>query len=385
MSTNQPKNSGAAAPDPSFHAVRLEPEKCAGCSLCVESCPTEAIFVERGLAFIDPERCIDCGECVRVCPRGAKTAVSDCLSMIEGYRRTVAIPAPALYGQFDEAQSVDGILAGLIELGFDEVFEVSEAIELIAGATEALLAELRDGDSPLPLISSACPAVVRIVQLRFPALIPHVVALIPPMEVAARMVKETMHRGEEGLGVFFITPCAGKVSVTRAPLGYGKSAIDGVIGFKDIYPPLKAILSSRASRPDSPAPGRGFPYEAGEASGDGRSMKVEGIAKVIETFEALERGELAEIRYIEALACPAGCVGGPLSVEDPFVARERISRRELTVPRRPRGVAPIELLSPLDWSEPIRPPAFSPRRQPAAPADSSFPSFRASCSGRPLP
>ncbi|MDA8424937.1 MAG: 4Fe-4S binding protein [Treponema sp.] len=352
MPADIPKSSFAAVPAIPFHAVRLDPEKCAGCSLCVESCPTEAISVKSGPASIDPERCIDCGECVRVCPRGARTAVSDCLSMIEGYGRRVAIPAPALYGQFEETQSVDAILAGLIELGFDEVFEVSEAIELIAGATEALLAELRDGDSPLPLISSACPAVVRIIQLRFPSLIPQVVPLIPPMEAAARMVKETMHRGEKGLGVFFITPCAGKVSVTRAPLGYEKSAIDGVIGFKDIYSPLRSILSSGAPLPDPRPRGRGG--ASSEASGDGTSMKVEGIAKVIETLEALERGELAEIRYIEALACPAGCAGGPLSVEDPLVARERILRRESALHPRLSCVAPAEPPSSLDRSRPIR-------------------------------
>ena len=44
--------------------------------------------------------------------------------------------------------------------------------------------------------------------------------------------------------------------------------------------------------------------------------------------EALENGKMKDVAFIEALACPAGCVGGPLTVENPYIARARIRSME---------------------------------------------------------
>jgi iron only hydrogenase large subunit-like protein len=40
-----------------------------------------------------------------------------------------------------------------------------------------------------PLISSACPAVVRLIQVRFPDLLDNIVDVDAPMEVAAKVAK----------------------------------------------------------------------------------------------------------------------------------------------------------------------------------------------------
>ena len=79
-----------------FHAVTLDKDLCVGCTNCIKRCPTQAIRVRGGKAQIISERCIDCGECVRVCPHHAKKARHDELSMLDNYRYTVALPAPAL-------------------------------------------------------------------------------------------------------------------------------------------------------------------------------------------------------------------------------------------------------------------------------------------------
>lgn len=57
-----------------FHSVRLDESKCMGCTNCIKRCPTGAIRVRRGKAYIISERCIDCGECIRICPHHAKYA-----------------------------------------------------------------------------------------------------------------------------------------------------------------------------------------------------------------------------------------------------------------------------------------------------------------------
>ena len=104
------------------HSVALDKDKCKGCINCIKRCPTEAIRVRNGKARIISERCIDCGECIRVCPNHAKLALYDPLSVLERYEYTVALPAPALYGQFHNLDEIDIILEGLLSIGFDDVF-----------------------------------------------------------------------------------------------------------------------------------------------------------------------------------------------------------------------------------------------------------------------
>ena len=64
---------------------------------------------------------------------------------------------------------------------------------------------MADGRLPKPVISSACPAVVRLIRVRFPDLCDHVLNLNAPMEVSAMMAKraasENGHpdRGNQGL------------------------------------------------------------------------------------------------------------------------------------------------------------------------------------------
>ncbi len=343
-----------------FHSVRLDPEKCVGCTTCIKHCPTEAIRVRDGRARIIEERCIDCGECIRVCPHGAKRAVSDPFSIIDGFSRKVAVPAPTLVSQF-ERSSVDRILSGLLKLGFDEVFEVAEAAELVTAATKALIAgEEGAREMPRPIISSACPAIVRLVRLRFPSLLRHLAPILPPMEVAARIVKQRIHAGAEGVGVFFITPCAGKVTVTRSPLGYACSALDGVIGLRDIYLPLHAAIGEEPPLPLARASRLGLEWarNEGEAEslGEPNSISVDGIGNVIALLEELENGKLRDLDYVEALACPAGCLGGPLTVENPYVAKARLRKLEAEAPSGGASIRPYEPppLRALLWTEDLR-------------------------------
>jgi iron only hydrogenase large subunit-like protein len=369
----------------SFHSVRLDRDKCVGCTTCLKKCPTEAIRVRKGKAHIIDARCIDCGECIRTCPHGAKKAVSDPLSSIDGYRIKVAVPAPTLYGQFDERYSIDRILGALLDIGFDEVYEVAEAAELVTDLTRDLLAKAlsetaegatgdfgagKGGVPPLPIISSACPAVVKLIQVRFPSLIPNLMPLLPPVEVAARIVKERLHPGEEGVGVFLISPCAGKVTTVRAPVGYAASALDGAIGIKDLYLPLRAALNadpnsfskrridavSRLGRAGSA--GIEWARTEGEcdALGEKRSISVDGIASVIGVLEAIENGKLKDVAYVEALACPAGCLGGPLTVENPYIARTRLRNRAAALPKRAEARS-FTTPAHLSWTEAIRPRA----------------------------
>ena len=61
-----------------------------------------------------------------------------------------------------------------------------DAAEIVSDATRKLM---KQGALKLPVISSACPAVTRLIRVRFPELIDHMLPLVPPMELAARMAK----------------------------------------------------------------------------------------------------------------------------------------------------------------------------------------------------
>lgn len=310
-----------------FHSVTLDKDKCRGCTNCIKHCPTEAIRVRGSKAVIINERCIDCGECIRVCPYHAKQAVADKLEDINKFKYKIALPAPSLYGQYDYTRR--RILAGLLKLGFDMIYEVAKGAELVTYATNMLLD--KPGHNKYPLISSACPAVVKLIQVRFPDLIDHIVKIESPMEVAAAMaVQQAMEKTglpEEDIGVFFISPCAAKVTNVKAPYEKSTSSVNGVISISDI---CKVLLEACKQADESAYDKELASFEGvvwadsgGESSGiqKHRTLAVDGIHHVIAIFEKIENEDLRGVEFIEALACTGGCLGGPLTVENPYVAK----------------------------------------------------------------
>ena len=137
--------------DKFYHSVRLDESLCKGCINCIKRCPTEAIRVRGGKASINNKFCIDCGECIRVCPHHAKLATYDKLDVMKKYKYTVALPAPSLYSQFNNLDDVNIVLNALLLMGFDDVFEVSAAAELVSEATRQYIS---DHEEQLPFIRS---------------------------------------------------------------------------------------------------------------------------------------------------------------------------------------------------------------------------------------
>ncbi len=312
-----------------WHSVILDRDKCKGCTNCISHCPTEAIRVRQGKAYIIKERCIDCGECIRVCPYHAKKAQSDTLEDIKKFDFTVAVPAPTLYGQFDDKFSIDMILTALKSLGFDDVFEAAEAADIVSVKLKKMLKEKRE---KIPWISSSCPAIVRLIQRRFPSMLDQIVRIESPMEVAARIVKKELYPDKKNLGVFFISPCPAKNTAVKHPIGSEKSEVDGVIAINDIFFQLQTAVRNlqgveRLARASSW--GIGWARSEGEtrATGCPETVAVDGIENVLHFFEELENGKINHVDFIEAMACPGGCVGGALTVENPYICKARVIRK----------------------------------------------------------
>lgn len=219
------------------HSVLLDESKCTGCTTCIKHCPTEAIRIKNGHAVIDSERCIDCGECIRYCPHQAKRAVCGTISNMDRFKWKIALPAPSLYGQFDNLEDLNHVIDGLYKIGFDDVYEVAKAAELVSAYTRIYL---QTEGVAKPVISSACPVVMRLISLRFPSLADNIIHMLPPMEVAAkfarrRALEKHPELKDEDIGVCFISPCPAKASYVKNGFGDYKSAVDEVISIKDVY------------------------------------------------------------------------------------------------------------------------------------------------------
>ena len=215
-------------------------------------------------------------------------------------------------------------------IGFDVIFEVSRAAELVSEATRKLI---REGKLKTPIISSACPAVVRLIKIRFPDLCENVMPVLAPMEIAARLAREEVkkHTGlsDKDIGVFFITPCAAKVTEISSPTTGEKSACNGAIAISKIYPQLtQAMDKLKVVEPiaNSGLIGVGWATSGGESAamlGD-KYLAADGIENVIRVLEGLEDDKIRDVHFVELNACSGGCVGGILNVENPYVAQARI-------------------------------------------------------------
>lgn len=328
-----------------IHSVMLDVEKCTGCTNCVKRCPTEAIRIRDGKASIEPMRCIDCGECIRVCPQKAKSASFDRLGDIARYAYKIALPAPALYGQFDNLDDIEIVLNGLLRCGFDDVVEVSHSAEFV---TEYTRSYLKQPGAVKPVISSACPAVARLIGVRFPSLCANVLPILAPVEYAARKARrkakaEHPELPDDQIGVFFISPCPAKVSYARQPIGVAKSEITGVLSIKELYFKLVGEMKKVTERKPLQRSGKigvSWAGSGGEASAlyNSKYLAADGIENVIKVLEEIENGNFAGLEFVELDACPGGCVGGCLTVENPYIAKARLQNLRRFLPVSQTGI-----------------------------------------------
>ena len=320
------------------NTVILDPDKCKGCITCMKRCPTEAIRVRNGKASVMYERCIGCGECVRLCPHQAKLPSYDPFDIIKDYKYKIALPAPSLYGQFENLTNVDYVLNGLLEIGFDDVYEVGRGANLCSELTKILF----DRESlKKPVISTACPAILDLILVRFHELKPHLLELLAPVDIAAKLaIKRALDRGipREDIGVFFISPCPAKVFALKQGIGVDRPYVNGVLSASEVYMQLLPVMKTVQLKPLTKLSVQGISWASsgGEAANCSREkyLAADGIENVIKVLNALEDGQLRNIEFIELNACVGGCVGGVMNVENPFVAKARIRELRRKLPLR---------------------------------------------------
>ncbi|MFA8299912.1 MAG: [Fe-Fe] hydrogenase large subunit C-terminal domain-containing protein [Hyphomicrobiales bacterium] len=334
------------------HALTVDKDICIGCSNCMKVCPTEAIRIKDGKANIISDRCVDCGYCYKACPVSAIFVEQNDLDEIFNYKVRVALVPSIFIGQFPEEIRTSRVNKLMEDIGFTHVFDVEHTVDFLSNAINNYIVNEEDNK---PLISTFCPAIIRLVQVKFPSLIENLLPYKPPIDLAATYCRKMLHdRGyaDEDIGLFYITPCAAKISAVKSPVGENKSLVNGVININLIYNRLYRIIKNDKTDDD-----KALHYPSGQLNkkavlwslthGEagptkGRCLAIDGMENVIEFLDKIENLEIEGIDFLELRACDEGCAGGILNPSNRFLTVERLIKRADRYQKRLRNMPELE-------------------------------------------
>ena len=319
---------------PTYHALLVDAQKCIGCTHCMQSCPTEAIRIRNGLAVIDQRRCVDCAQCMRVCPAKAIYVEQDDLDKIKTFKYRVVLFPSVMIGQFPEKYTEDQIYASLLKIGFTHVYEVEQPIGFLK---DSIKEYCRKDKKARPHISTFCPSIVRLIQIRYPSLVDNLVQRKAPHDLGAHLALEQLQQQgakRDEIGLFYVTPCIAKISSVKSPVGEKESIVDGIINMNSLYNRVRKNMSPNEvpdtsnQRETLTRDGILWSLTRGEAKHFGeRSMAIDGIHNVIKFLERLENEEVPDIDFLELRACDQSCAGGNLMSGNRFLTVERLEHR----------------------------------------------------------
>lgn len=316
-----------------YHALQVNEDVCEGCAHCMKVCPMEAIRVREGKAHISEHRCIDCGKCYKECPHHAIFVKQDDFDNIFKFKCRVLIVPSVFYGQFSKDINAWRIYNIIKSLGFDHVVDTEISTPIYTEAKNKIECEGRVA----PLISSYCPAIVRLIQVKFPGLIDNLLQIKAPVDLTAMYVRRRLEKEgvrREDIGIFYVTPCAAKIAAVKSPVGESKSIVDGVINMDSLYNKVyKKIKEQGRNYQEDKKPEIYLSPDSVLTSltnGERRlskaphSLSIDEITNVIEFLEKVENDEIEDVEFLELRACDQSCPGGILTCNNRFLTCEKM-------------------------------------------------------------
>lgn len=254
--------------------IAIKAVNCKGCDACKRHCPTGAISGSFGATHsIDADLCLSCGQCLINCPFGAPYETSDTVNTVIAKLKdkdmtVVGIIAPAVrvaigeeFGLPAGALVTKKLYGSMKKAGF-EIFDnnfaadltiMEEGSEFITRARHAVFGEkIGHGHvGPLPQFTSCCPAWVRLVETKYPTLIPNLSSAKSPQQMAGTVAKtygtKVWNKSAEKIYTVGIMPCTAKKLEASRP--------EFVSAFKHnqkhgqtsgaLYPDVDTVLTTR--------------------------------------------------------------------------------------------------------------------------------------------
>ncbi|MDR2445702.1 MAG: 4Fe-4S binding protein [Treponema sp.] len=291
--------------------------RCKDCFKCLRECPVKAIKFENRQAQIVEERCILCGTCTSVCPQNAKKVNSE-LAKIEailaGGGQAIASVAPSFASSFG-VQSFSMMRLAIAKLGFAYAEETAVGAEAVSAAYVRLL-ETHEYKN---FITSACPAINRMIQAYYPGALKYLAPVDSPMTAHGKLLKQRFPNAK----IVFIGPCIAKKREAAE-----SGIIDAVLTFEELSQLFanRNIALERAADVNTGDGGesvnraRRYPISRGiiksfiNPPDEYEYVAVDGVKRC---FEALEDIETYSGLFIEMNCCEYGCVNGPCILKNP--------------------------------------------------------------------
>ena len=288
--------------------------KCKDCYKCLRECPVKAIEVKNHQARIIESRCILCGHCTLICPQNAKivhSSLNEIKQILNSGAKVVASVAPSFLSSFG-LKDFNVFKIALAKVGFFDAEETAYGAELVTQQYKTLLESKQFKN----FITSACPAVCRLIQAYYPKALQYLAPVDSPMIAHAKMLRK-QHPDAK---VIFIGPCIAK---KREAIESG--IIDGVLTYDDmqeLFAEKNIVLDeiiniSLENKKGTACLSKAYPISHGiikafpELPKGYDYMAVDGPDRCV---DALQNIDNLENVFLEMNICKDGCVNGPCSL-----------------------------------------------------------------------
>lgn len=289
--------------------------KCKDCYKCLRECPVKAIDIKGHQAEIIEDRCILCGHCTLVCPQNAKVVhseINEVRTLLAGPDKVIASVAPSFISSF--GLSDFGVMKlALAKLGF---FDAEETAVGAQAVTQEYANLLKSGQFK-NFITSACPAVCRMIQEYYPMALKYLAPVDSPMVAHAKILKKQHPEAK----IVFVGPCIAKKREAEEC-----HLIDNVLTFEDVVELFKEkgvqideitniVLQKRNGMPnlakEYPIP-QGIIHSFPELPEGYDYIAIDGPMKCVKALQNIEHMDHV---VLEMNLCEDACVNGPCSLD----------------------------------------------------------------------
>jgi Fe-S-cluster-containing hydrogenase component 2 len=287
-------------------AVLYNSENCEYCLKCLRVCPTEAVTFENDMVSINPDKCINCGKCIQTCLTQALVTKGSTLVDIDSYDYTVCLVPSSLVCLCKTKDEIEDLFNAIKLLGFDEVFDISDVEAQVLYETRLL----SRADKDKCYISSFCPVVNELIEVKYPSLLDNICSIDYPCEIKAKQIRAEKPE-IKNLGIFNCCECQSKLLLAKYPFGNKKSNIDHALAIVDIFPAIKDNLK-KGNHPISICAEGLQSINPNSIIRDDKMLLADGYDKIVNILELAEFGLLSKFDLLELFPCFNGCLGGNL-------------------------------------------------------------------------